>query len=172
MIKKIEEKNETSISSNVESANDKGIKQNVIIDGRNLEAEGKILECISKEENSAEVPVEISYIINGENEGKLEIKFNNKVVHTKNIEKNIIEINRLRDSFVNDIFVLFEDGTVGKISISNIQNNKYDIVKVENCKNIVRIQSLVFEYENGGGDFALVAVENSGKIIALDTYSV
>ena len=170
---KVEEKNETSSTSNANVVdNNKGTNLVVINDEQNIKAEGKICEYISEEGSSAEVPLEISYIVNGTNKGNLQIKYNNKVVYTKKTEKNIIEFNRLRDAFDSDIFVLYEDGTVGKISISNIKNNKYDIIKVENCKNIVRIQELVFEYENSGADYALVAVDANGKILTIATYSV
>lgn len=165
-----EVKDENSSTSSVN--NYKEIDLVILDDEQNLKVEGKIWEYISEEESSAEVPVEISYIVNGKNKGKLEIKYNNEVVHTKNTDKNIIEINRLRDAYDSDIFVLYEDGTVGKISILNIQKNEYDIIKVEDCKNIVRIQALVFEYENSGGDYVLVAVDDNGKTITLDTYSV
>ena len=170
---KIEEKDENSSSLNINIVDNNEETNLVIInDEQNIKAEGKISEYISEEGSSAEVPVEISYIVNGNNKGKLQIKYNNKVVHTKNTEKNIIEFNRLRDAYDSDIFVLYEDGTVGKISIANIKNNKYDIVKVENCKNIVRIQELVFEYEDSGADYALVAVDSNGKIVTLATYNV
>ena len=159
-------------NSNVNVVDNKETNLVVINDEPNINAEGKICEYISEEGNSAEVPVEISYIVNGNNKGNLQIKYNNKVVYTKKAEKNIIEFNRIKDAFDSDIFVLYEDGTVGKISISNIKNNKYDIVKVENCENIVRIQELVFEYEASGADYALVAVDGNGKIVTLATYSV
>lgn len=169
---KIEEKNETTSSSNVNVVdNNKGTNLVVINDEQNINAEGKICEYISEEGSSAEVPVEISYIVNGKNKGNLQIKYNNKVVYNKKAEKNIIEFNRIKDAFDSDIFVLYEDGTVGKISISNIKNNKYDIVKVENCENVVRIQELVFEYEASGADYVLVAVDGNGKIVTLATYS-
>ena len=169
---KIEEKNETISSSNVNVVDNKATSLVVINDEQNIKAEGKIYEYISEEGSSAEVPVEISYIVNGNNKGNIQIKYNNKVVYNKKAEKNIIEFNRIKDAFDSDIFVLYEDGTVGKISISNIKNNKYNIVKVENCENVVRIQELVFEYENSGADYALVAVDNNGKTVTLATYSV
>ena len=168
---KVEEKNEITSSSNVNVADNKATSLVVINDEQNIKAEGKIYEYISEEGSSAEVPVEISYIVNGSNKGNLQIKYNNKVVYTKKAEKNIIEFNRIKDAFDSDIFVLYEDGTVGKISISNIKNNKYDIVKVENCENVVRIQELVFESEGVGADYALVAIDNNGKIVTLATYS-
>ena len=169
----IEEKDENLSGLNV-NVIDNNEKTNLVIinDEQNIKAEGKICEYISEEGSSAEVPVEISYIVNGNNKGNLQIKYNNKDVYDKDAEKNIIEFNRLRDFYDSDIFVLYEDGTVGKISISNIKNNKYDIVKVENCKNIVRMQELVFEYEDSGADYALVAVDSKGKIVTLATYNV
>lgn len=163
----IQEKNE-----NASNSNSKTTDLVAINDEQNIKAEGKIYEYISDEGNSAEVPVGIYYIVNGNNKGKLQIKYNNKIVYTENIGKNIVGFYRLKDAFDPDIFVLYEDGTVGKISISNIKNKKYDIVNVENCKNIVRIQELAFEYENAGGDYVLVAVDNNGKIVTLATYSI
>ena len=170
----VEERVEEKTAQTSETTKDNGVGKNLVVikDEQNIKAEGKIYEYISEEGSSAEVPVEISYIVNGNNKGNLQIKYNNKVVYNKKAEKNIIEFNRLRDAFDSDIYVLYEDGTVGKISISNIKNNKYDIVKVENCKNIVRIQELVFEYEGSGANYALVAVDSNGKIVTLATYSV
>ena len=162
---KVEEKNETTSSSNVNVVDSKATSLVVINDEKDLTEESRIYEYYGAEENFEEVPVEISYVVNGNNKGKLEIKNNNKVVYTKNIEKNIIGINRLRSDYELDIFVLYQDGTVGKVVI-DMKKNEYDIVEVEKCRNIVRIQEIIYEHQGYGNDYELVAVDNTGKIIS------
>ena len=53
-----------------------------------------------------------------------------------------------------------------------MKKNEYDIVEVEKCRNIVRIQEIIYEHQGYGNDYELVAVDNTGKIISLDAYSV
>ena len=67
--------------------------------------------------------------------------------------------------------MLYQDGTVGKVVI-DMKKNEYDIVEVEKCRNIVRIQEIIYEHQGYGNDYELVAVDNTGKIISLDAYSV
>lgn len=186
---KVETQNLASIQSNIANSekneeeenenqninitnNNKAMDLVTINDEKNFNEEAKIYEYISEEQNSKEVPFEISYVVNGKNKGKLEIKNKNKIVYSKNIEKNIVEINRLRNGFDSDVFILYEDGTIGKISISDMQKNKYNVIELENYENIVKIQELVFEHENSGPDYVLVAVDNNGKTTTLDAYSV
>ena len=154
----------------VERNNTTVIKDDKLIaidDEENINEEGMIYEYMSSEENSNEISVRVAYIVNGKNKGNLQIAKNNEIVYTKKISKEIVDIQKLEDRYDSDIFVLYDDGTVGKITISDIANNKFDIIEVENCKNIIRIQELMFEYESAGADYVLVAVNEEGKIYTL-----
>lgn len=161
-----------SLSENIENvANNNASKEDKkltsINDEKSFNMEGAIYEYITEE--GTDNSVTISYIVNDKHRGTLEIRKNNKVVSTKKMDKKVIEIKSLDYYFERSVFLLFEDGTVGKISVKDIQNKKYDITNVKNIENIIRIQELIFPHENYGADYVLVGVNEEGKIETLDS---
>lgn len=140
-----------------------------IDDEKNFKKEGKIYNYISGEDG--EKSILISYTVNGKNKGKLEIAKDAKKIYTQLLEKAVISINSLNYTYERNIFLLFEDGTVGKIKISDINNNKFEIQKVDGINNIIRIQEVLFQNEGAGSDFVLIGINNEGKTVDLDIVS-
>ena len=160
-----------------ENKNSSEIKNNsssslvAINDEKGFNKEGEIYEFIDAEEDSSNKSVMVSYIVNGNNKGKLRIRVDNKIVNEQKLDKKIIDIKSLDYYYLREIFILFNDGTVGKISVKNINKGKYTINTVKNVKNIVSVQKLVFTNKNAGSDFIIVAVDNNGKTTLLDNVS-
>ena len=139
-----------------------------INDDKNLNKEGEIYEDIINSDSSEERII-ISCVINGKNKGNFKIRKNNKIVNEQKLDKEIIEIKSLNYYYERNIFILFSDGTVGKISIEDINKKNYKINSVKDVKNIVRIQELIFTNKNAGSDIVLVAVNSNGETITLDS---
>ena len=151
--------------------NTKSSKLVAINDEKGFNKEGEIYEFINAEEDSSDKSVMVSYVVNGKNKGKLRIRVNNKVVNEQKQDKEVIDIKSLDYYYLREIFILFNDGTVGKISVENINKGKYTINTVKNVKDIVSIQKLVFTNKDAGSDFIIVAVDNNGKTTLLDDVS-
>ena len=159
-------KNDNSVEVIKNTSNMKLIK---IDDEESFNEEGKIYNYIYGEDGDKSII--ISYTVNGKNKGKLEITKDAKKIHTQLLEKSVISINSLNYTYERNVFLLFEDGTVGKIKISDINNNKFEIQKVDGINNIIRIQEILFQNEGAGSDFVLIGINNEGKIVTLDIAS-
>lgn len=116
-----------------------------------------------------------TYHYNGGNKGKLII--DNKAIKTDRIIKDIFMVSGY-DGFMYDatqsseieyvskLYVLFEDGSIGKIDTNDIKNNNYQIKILEEYNNIEYFIE-VGPVDSGASAY-LYAVDNTGKAFSID----
>lgn len=111
------------------------------------------LDCQVK--YSDDISYVASYVIKGENKGYILIDKNGKNVFKEKTKKEVIEIH----NGYSEIFILFEDGTIGNI---NFENEKYELKILEEYKNIVRIQEILLG-EDVYLALDLMAIDSNGE---------
>jgi len=121
-------------------------KENEIENYKNKDAEKDLVATTYLKDNIANLKCQVKYSdntsyvvyygIKGENKGYILVDKNGKNVFKEATKKEVIEIH----NGYSEIFILFEDGTIGNI---NLESGKYELKILEEYKNIVRIQEIL-----------------------------
>lgn len=102
----------------------------------------------------------INYGLKGKDSGKIIIKEDNKIISEQKSDKEVVDMY----SVYANIYLLLEDGTIGKISL---EENDYKLKVLEGYNNIVRIQEVLVGNDEGDGlilSYILVAIDSNGEI--------
>lgn len=102
----------------------------------------------------------VNYALKGKDSGKIIIKEDNKIISEQKLDKEVVDMY----SVYANVYLLFEDGTIGKISL---EENDYKLKVLEGYNNIVRIQEVLVGNDEGDGiilAYNLVAIDTNGEI--------
>lgn len=123
---------------------------------------------------------EIVYHYTGENMGKLfvddkEININGAIIQDMKIGTNFdgLYFGTLADgetyNFVSTLYILFKDGTIGKVSTEDIKNGKYNVIIMQEYKDIEHFVEV--GPVDSGADTTLWAVSKDGSVYGIDMIS-
>lgn len=122
---------------------------------------------------------ELVYTYSGENQGKLMIGNYEKTLDSmieitvsktiKDIESCPTVIEKYEDLYYQEnAYILFEDGTIGKITAEQIYSKNYEIEMLKEYKDIEYFMPLSLTAPNASGGFELYGIDKNGKAIFID----
>jgi len=123
---------------------------------------------------------DIVYHYTGENIGKLfisekEINLNGGIIQDMKIGTNFYDLyfGTLEDgeeyNFVSTLYILFKDGTIGKVSTEDIKSGKYSVTIMEEYKDIVHFVEV--GPVDSGADTTLWVVDKDSNVYSIDLIS-
>ncbi len=105
-----------------------------------------------------------TYSLNILSDGKVIINFNNYISNISNA-KDII----LFGDSSETVYILTIDGNIFKYELSNIKNNNFEAIKLNDYNNIKNMTTYMTRKKNAGGCNYLVLIDNDDKYYKLDS---